>query len=188
MITITQTASPSRSKQAGPCWIAIGDVYAAEKTREIPAERGDKITVTGKVTLKRVTRVETQHGGWTLYATGNPADTVDLSLGFGQSVDATLTGVSYTEPVDEPEVLVGDTYVTPAEAADDLAYVIRLGRALGDPECIAETAGRRQLAKSYPSPHKYPYHCEYCGGRLSDLGDDPNDCQCDPPGSGYLPA
>jgi len=51
-ITITQTEAPSRSKMAGPCWIAIGDVYASTRPREITAERGGKITVTGKAILR----------------------------------------------------------------------------------------------------------------------------------------
>jgi len=101
-ITITQTEAPSRSKMAGPCWIAIGDVYASTRPREITAERGGKITVTGKAILRRATRSTEERETWTLYATGNPDDTVTVGVGAGQrrggEVQAVITGVSETEP------------------------------------------------------------------------------------------
>jgi len=104
-VTITQTASPSRSKMAGPCWIAIGDVYAGEKPRTITAASGDKITVTGKAQLRRKTRSTVERQTWTLYATGDPADTVTVGVGTGQSgheVQAVITGVSETKPEEPP--------------------------------------------------------------------------------------
>ena len=91
-VTILQTGSPSRSKQAGPCWVAVGDTYAATTVRSIETA-AETVTVTGKVTLRRSTRTSTERQTWTLAVTGDPADTLDLSIGSPQSVDVTLTGV-----------------------------------------------------------------------------------------------
>lgn len=92
--TITQTETPSRSKQAGPCWIAAGDVYAATRPREIPAETGQIITVHGKAILRRSTRVETQRREWRLRVTGDERDQVTVRTAeYGQAVEAVLTGV-----------------------------------------------------------------------------------------------
>ena len=91
-ITITQTDSPSRSKMAGPCWIAIGDTYATESGRTITAEPGDTLTVTGKATLRRSSRATTDRASWEIEGTGDPADVVTVSIGSPQSVTATITG------------------------------------------------------------------------------------------------
>ncbi len=91
-ITITETGAPSRSKQAGPCWIAIDDTYASPSGREMSAQVGETLTVTGKATLRRSTRTDVTRRAWTLTVTGDPADVVRLSVGSPQSVDAEITG------------------------------------------------------------------------------------------------
>lgn len=98
-MTITQVETSSRSKMRGPCWIAIGEVYASTKPREIVAEVGDKITANGKTILRAATRTDTQRQSWDLWVTGNPEDTVELRIGLGhQVVRAVVTGVSETPP------------------------------------------------------------------------------------------
>lgn len=98
-VTIVQTDAPSRSKQAGPCWIAIeepgGDyLYAATTVRSVELPVGSTVTVAGKVTLRRAGgRPAVERKEWTLVVTGDPTDTVAVRLGSPQSVDATLTGV-----------------------------------------------------------------------------------------------
>jgi hypothetical protein len=83
-ITITQTEAPSRSKQAGPCWIRLdgpGDpTYASTTNRTIAVPTGSAVTAEGKATLRRATRTTTDRGSWTLTATGNPDDTVTLAV------------------------------------------------------------------------------------------------------------
>ncbi len=44
--------------------------------------------------------------------------------------------------------------------------------------------GVRRMAKGYPSAAAPPFRCEYCGSPVSDAPG-LNDCQCDPPGSGF---
>lgn len=95
--TITQTDSPSRSKMAGPCWIAAAGTYASTKTREISAEIGAHIQVTAKVELRRVTRSTVERNMWTVVVTGRPTDTVTVRLGSPQAVEARLTGVVLAE-------------------------------------------------------------------------------------------
>lgn len=92
-ITITQTDIPSRSKQAGPCWIAVEGTYASTTEKAIDIEVGAEIKVTGKVTLNRSTRVSTDRKTWTVRVTGDPADTVTCRLGSPQAVEAVITGV-----------------------------------------------------------------------------------------------
>jgi hypothetical protein len=92
-ITLTQTDSPSRSKMAGPCWIAIDGTYATESGRNIEAEVGKTLTVAGKVNLRRSTKTDTKRGSWTVVVTGDEADTVTVRLGSPQAVEATITGV-----------------------------------------------------------------------------------------------
>lgn len=96
-ITITQTEAPSRSKMAGPCWIAIGDTYATESGRTITAEIGERLTVTGKAVLRRSSRTSTERSAWDVEVTGKPDDTVTVSLGSPQSVTAKITGVRRVE-------------------------------------------------------------------------------------------
>lgn len=92
-VTIRQTDSPSRSKQAGPCWIRIGDVYASTAARAVDASPGEHITAEGKAILRRATRISTERETWRLVVTGDPADTVTLTVGSGQCVEAVVTGV-----------------------------------------------------------------------------------------------
>ena len=100
-ITLTETDTPSRSKQAGPCWIAATDPTTGAPTiatrggRTLDGlEPGTVITITAKVSLRR------SKGGsdiarrvWTVVATGNESDTVDLQAGSPQAVKVTVTGV-----------------------------------------------------------------------------------------------
>lgn len=98
IITITKTDAPSRSKQAGPCWIAVGTTYAATAPRTITAEVGDVLTVTGKTNLgRRSGRSDVTRREWAVRVTGDEADTLDVSVGSPQSVDAHLTGVTRVE-------------------------------------------------------------------------------------------
>lgn len=99
-VTIRQTAEPSRSKMAGPCWIRIGTehqtaTYAADLERTVEAPKGSTIVVEGKAVLRRASkpRGEEERGRWTLTVTGDPADTVTVSLGSPQRIEAVLTGV-----------------------------------------------------------------------------------------------
>jgi hypothetical protein len=93
-VTLTQTDSPSRSKQGGPCWIAIGSVYATTAGRELDAEAGDTITVNGKCSLRRASgKVDVRRDSWSVIVTGDEADTVTVSLGSPQAVSATISGV-----------------------------------------------------------------------------------------------
>lgn len=95
-ITIRQTDTPSRSKMAGPCWIAIGETYAATRERSITATIGDVIEARGKAKLKRVSRTDEQLFTWRLIVTGDPADTVELHTAqYGQRVSAVVTGVRH---------------------------------------------------------------------------------------------
>ena len=97
-ITLIQTDIPSRSKQGGPCWVAIGETYAATTPRTLDAEIGEILIVTAKVSLRRAsgyTDVKTRN--WTVRVTGNPDDTVDVALGSPQSVAAVITGVLAVE-------------------------------------------------------------------------------------------
>lgn len=108
-ITITQTDAPSRSKQAGPCWIAVGDTYASTAARTVQAgEPGSTVIVTGKAVLRRATRISTDRETWTLYVTGNPDDKVTLQVGAGyQVVEAIVTGVSEQPPAPQPQAPAG---------------------------------------------------------------------------------
>lgn len=102
-ITITQTDSPSRSKMAGPCWIAVDGTYASTKPRTVEADPGTIITVKGCLNVRRVTRSEEVRKEWQLRVTGNPEDAVELTVTpYGQTVTAILTGVS--EDLAEPDV------------------------------------------------------------------------------------
>jgi hypothetical protein len=125
-ITITQTGAPSRSKQAGPCWIAIGGTYASTAPRTIDAAAGTAITVTGKAVLRRATRISTDRETWTLYATGNPGDEVTLRVGMGQYVEAVITGVSEHPPAPEPQ-----PETQAAVPADGPGIARTLARAIG---------------------------------------------------------
>ncbi len=93
-VTLTQTDAPSRSKQGGPCWIAIGSVYATTAGKDLDAEVGDTITVTGKCSLRRASgKVDIRRDTWKVTVTGDPADTVTVTLGSPQAVTAVITGV-----------------------------------------------------------------------------------------------
>lgn len=92
---MTVTDTPSRSKQAGPCWIAAevdGDlVYARAKGTEIDVERGDEIKVRGKATLRRASgRGDVARERWTLVA--EEGQTATLEIGSPQCVRVTIEG------------------------------------------------------------------------------------------------
>lgn len=91
-VAFRQTAAPSRSKQGGPCWIAIDGTYAAETSREVEADVDAILSVTGKVTLRRATRTSTDRAEWKIRVTGDPTDSFSLSLGSPQSVAVEITG------------------------------------------------------------------------------------------------
>lgn len=93
--TITLTGEPSRSKQAGPCWISVLGGYAKPTATAINAEVGATIEVSAKAVLRRSSRgaSDTARASWTLVVTGDPADTVTVSCGSPQSVDAVITHV-----------------------------------------------------------------------------------------------
>lgn len=82
-VTITLTGEPSRSKQAGPCWIAAIDstgtnIYAATKPRDVDIEVGETLKVTAKAVLRKASGPRTERDSWELTVTGNPEDTVDF--------------------------------------------------------------------------------------------------------------
>lgn len=91
---LTQTDAPSRSKQAGPCWIGIDGTYATPAGRQLACHIGQ--TLTGKATLRRASRTTTDRDSWTVVVTGNPDDEVTVSLGSPQPVTATITGVTHS--------------------------------------------------------------------------------------------
>jgi hypothetical protein len=93
-VTLTQTDAPSRSKQGGPCWIAIGDVYATTAGKQLDAEVGATLTIAGKCSLRRASgKVDVRRDTWDVTVTGDEADAVTVSLGSPQAVTATITGV-----------------------------------------------------------------------------------------------
>lgn len=96
-ITIRQTEAPSRSKMAGPCWIAIDDTYASEKGRTVAAEVGEHLTVTGKLSVRKPSGSKTLRGDWKIEVTGDPTDTATVGLWSGQGIEATITGARRIE-------------------------------------------------------------------------------------------
>ncbi len=96
IVTIRQTDSPSWSKRAGPCWIGIegsAPVYAVTAVHTLETD-AESVVLHGRVCLRRATRTTDDRESWTLRVTGDPADTVTLSLGSPQSVTAVVTGVA----------------------------------------------------------------------------------------------
>lgn len=92
-ITLTETDRPSRSKQAGPCWVAIGSTYASSSGKSIEAEEGEILEVTAKVTVRRATKNTTDRKSWRVQVTGNPDNVVHVKLGSPQPVSAEISGV-----------------------------------------------------------------------------------------------
>ena len=99
-ISSTQIDSPSRSKMAGPCWVAIGGTYASTSGATIEAVVGQTLTVTAKVTLRRATRTDTQRASWTVRVTGDPADVAEVRLGSPQAIAAEIRGAVLLERTD----------------------------------------------------------------------------------------
>ena len=102
-ITITQTDSPSRSKMAGPCWIAIkdgnghgGHLFATPTGRDYETEE-DTVTIVGAAAIRHATRTGAYRIEETLRVTGNPDDKVRLQVGSAQYVVALVTGVTFDE-------------------------------------------------------------------------------------------
>lgn len=97
-VTIRLTGMPSRSKQAGPCWVALLDpdsgqrVYATTGGVSIEVPAGTLVQVAAKATLRRATRTAVQRDAWTVVATDDPDAREEVSVGSPQSVDATITG------------------------------------------------------------------------------------------------
>ena len=102
-ITITLTGEPSRSKQAGPRWIALthpttgAATYAARTARSIDVEDGGTVEVAAKVTLRRSRGSDVTRRQWTIEATGDAADTISLSAGSPQAVEVTFAGARLVE-------------------------------------------------------------------------------------------
>jgi len=95
MIKLTVTSTPSRSKQAGPCWIAAehgGDlVYAKVGGTPIDVEPGAELTVRGKATLRRASgRSDVDRERWTLVA--EEGATATLEVGSPQCVRVQVEG------------------------------------------------------------------------------------------------
>lgn len=98
-ITITQTDSPSRSKMAGPCWIGIKDgkgagqhLFATPSGKDYETEK-DTVTIVGSAAIRHATRIGKYRIEEALRVTGNPDDTVELTVGSAQYVTVTITGV-----------------------------------------------------------------------------------------------
>lgn len=98
-ITLTQTDSPSRSKMAGPCWIAIKDgngpgshLFATEAGKTYDTDK-DTVTIVGAANIRHATRTGKYRIEETLRVTGNETDTVTLQVGSAQYVVVTVTGV-----------------------------------------------------------------------------------------------
>ncbi len=92
-LTITETEHPKGSKAGGR--ISIGTIHAQPTPQEIPAAHGHVVIVTGNSSYSP----PGAHGGvdytyktWKIRATGNPDDTVTLSIGSPQPVTATIAG------------------------------------------------------------------------------------------------
>lgn len=80
------TDEPSRSKQGGPCWITIDNVYAKTTWTTVDVE-GDSVELKAKVTLRRSTRIDTQRRDETIQLDTLP---VVWSLGSPQALEVTL--------------------------------------------------------------------------------------------------
>jgi hypothetical protein len=98
-ITLTELERPSRSKSAGPCWIAA--IVGAERYYATPSgrsvEASGTVEIRARVVMRRATRVTDEHRTWYVRVTGDPSDTVELSLGSPQCVTARVMGVLLQE-------------------------------------------------------------------------------------------
>lgn len=98
-VTMTMIDSPSRSKMAGPCWIAAqpgGDpVYATAAGRSLEAEAGTVVHFAGKAELRKASgRWDPIRRSWDLLVTGNAEDMVTVHVGIGQQwVSVEIVGV-----------------------------------------------------------------------------------------------
>jgi hypothetical protein len=101
IITITETATPSRSKGRGWCYIQTGGensrVFASAAGRTIEAEIGATIKSAIGVELRRKTRTDKERAEIAIIVTGNEDDVVTISLGSPQSYDARITGARRVE-------------------------------------------------------------------------------------------
>lgn len=99
-VTIQKIDEPSKSKKGGPCWLAIatsensGLTFANDEPETVEADQGQTITVVGKAKLKKWSGEIDNHGTKKrLVVTGNPDDSVIVTVGGGQWVKAEVTGV-----------------------------------------------------------------------------------------------
>lgn len=93
-VTITETATPSRSKGRGWAYIdQPGDnLFASPAGRTLDAEPGDLLVVHLAVELRRASRATKERESITVRVTGDNNDTVTASIGSPQSYDITVTG------------------------------------------------------------------------------------------------
>jgi hypothetical protein len=88
--------SPSRSKQAGPCWWTIAGEYAKDRAVSYDAEQGTILPVKGKTVVRRATRTGLDRAEHQVTVTGDPADVVTYSLSSPQPLVVRITGVTET--------------------------------------------------------------------------------------------
>jgi hypothetical protein len=48
LLLLAETDASSRSKQAGPCWVAVTGTYATPGGKTVAADVGARLTVTGR--------------------------------------------------------------------------------------------------------------------------------------------
>ena len=83
--TIQLTNMPSKSKQAGACWIAViygGErIYATDETQTIQASVGEKLVIAGAATVRRATKASDREDiSWSgVSVSGNPEDELTVS-------------------------------------------------------------------------------------------------------------
>jgi hypothetical protein len=89
-VTLTQTAAPSRSKGRG--WLVTRDIFATPCGADVPCEIGETLELRLGTEVRRASRVDRQSRTVTVVATGDPADTVEVTIGSPQPYAATITG------------------------------------------------------------------------------------------------
>lgn len=102
-ITLQLTEEPSRSKQAGPCWVGVAtnpDVAryefatpaTAKAPRSVDVQVDTVVRVAGVATLRRATRTSKDRNDVTYTVTGNPDDVVTFVV-VPRYLEARITGV-----------------------------------------------------------------------------------------------